>query len=127
MTKKKIKHKKAFKRALDDLDAGEYITTMNEVKRWFYLLNKSVFDNKVDAMIQIDIKRIRYQAWCEVYNFDPAFRITLRTRYRAEKNLVQALAHEMVHVIQYVNTDDMNHGPYFQMWKKHFKTLNLKL
>jgi hypothetical protein len=126
MTKKKLKHKKAFKRALADLDEGEYVTTSKEVLKWFHLLNKSVFDNKVPS-VDINVRPIKFQGWCEYIDYDPAFRITLRTRYRSEKHLMQAIAHEMVHVIQYVNTDDMNHGPYFQMWKKHFKTLNIKL
>ncbi len=126
MTKKKLKHKKAFKRALDDLDVGSFVSTQDETLKWFNLLNHAVFGGKV-PLPQFNIKSIRYQAWCSAYDKAPFFKITLRTRYRCEKHFVQAIAHEMVHVIQYIETDDMNHGPYFKAWKEQFKKLAIKL
>ena len=124
MTKKKLKHRKAFKRALYDLDTGEYITTHEETLKWFNLLNQAVFDEQVPLPF-FDIKRMNYQGWCTAY--ENGFKITLRKRYRCEKHLLQAIAHEMVHILQYIETDDMDHGPYFKSWKEHFKKLDVKL
>lgn len=111
----------------------EYMTTLQDTKKWIRILNKEIFDGSLSKLDEIDIRRRRM---CYAYYLyypitkDDEFRyskLCMANKYVSEKFFVEILAHELIHHYQYINEQPMGHGPSFMKWKEIFNKKGLNL
>lgn len=106
--------------------------TAHQAKIWFHKLNKTVFDGEIDQVPEIEVRR-RYKIWAEASrthadvdgNFDT--HISLTNRFRSKEHFLSVLAHEMVHLYQFMVGDTGNHNELFYSFRDKFEENNLLL
>ena len=111
----------------------EYVTTLQDCKKWIRILNKELFKGSLKRLDEIDIRRRRM---CYAYYLyypitkDDEFRyskLCMANKYVSEKFFVEILAHELIHHYQYINEQPMGHGPSLMEWKEIFNKKGLNL
>lgn len=122
--------------------------TVAQAQAWFGILNKGIFDNKLQ-MPEIRIERMRGalgecvclwnankikvpadQIPTKLYpHKDVKIYIRLRPIYETWKDFIETLAHEMVHLYQMtvLKCPYSNHNADFYSWKNKFKRFGLGL
>lgn len=135
MTDKKLKVKKLLKRELSE--KSEYITTYKDIKKYFKIINESVFDNKLSPFNKIDIKQIRDRkkycyGYVEVLEWKRkgtrVYRLQMQPQYKTKRDFVDTLGHEMVHLYQMANLGDTgNHNKVFYSFEPKLKEIGLNL
>jgi hypothetical protein len=129
--------KKHYKSKLEKLiktpSKGTFEPTLEDCKRWFNLLNRELFGNRLPQVTEIDIRWRRgthAYYWYVFDDKDPSYyecKLAINKQYESKKFFVEVLAHEMVHHWQYVNGDPMGHGPSFFEWRDLFNKKGLNL
>lgn len=108
-----------------DKKGYHYTTTIEDCQKWFRILNKEVFKNKLPQVGEIDIRwRRKALAW---YVPQKNGRLEMDKRYRSKRFFVQVLAHELIHHYQYMNGHTVAHNEEFFKWRKKFNKKGLKL
>jgi len=135
MTDKKLKVKKLLKRELSE--KSEYITTYKDIKKYFKIINESVFENKLSPFNKIDIKQIRDRkkycyGYVEVLEWKRkgtrVYRLQMQPQYKTKRDFVDTLGHEMVHLYQMANLGDTgNHNKVFYSFEPKLKEIGLNL
>lgn len=131
MAKRKYKSKLA--KILESHDNNTYETTFEDCKKWFNILNRELFDNKLP---QVDVIDIRWRRGTLAYyvsqldDKDLTYKhslLAMNKKYKSKKFFVEVLAHEMVHHWQFVNDLPTNHGETFQVWNEKLKKRGIKI
>ncbi len=114
----------------DEPHTGTFEPSIDDVKNWFRVLNKEIFDNKLIDLTVIGIG-IRRQTWAYyLYHEDePGGKTELHMnhRYHSKKHFVECLIHEMVHHHQYLTGKKVKHNKNFYAWNKKIEKYGLKL
>jgi hypothetical protein len=131
--------KKRYKTKLEKLknnhgdSVDEFKPQIEDVIRWFRIINREIFDSIFVVIPDIDIRR-RQGAWAyffyELDNKNPKYiwaKLLLNNRYKSLKHFVECLAHEMVHYYQAIHNEPPGHGPSFLSWKNKFNRKGLSL
>ena len=130
MKKRKVSK---LQRLLRSEEYEEYETTIEDCQKWFRILNKEVFNNRLPPVDEIDIRwrRGQYAFYESVTDTtDPDYkvgRLCMNKRYKSKKFFVEVLAHEMVHHYQFIYDEPINHGPTFTAWYDKFNRKGLNL
>ena len=139
MSKQKNKSviKKVFKREL--VSNRKYKTTYKDIKNYFKMINKAVFDNKLAPFNEILIKKI-YKDKSKKYCYGQVtvwewkrkgtqqFHLEMLPEYRTKKDFVDTLGHEMVHLYQMANVGDSgNHNKLFYSFRPKLNAIGLDL
>jgi len=116
--------------------------------RWFHILNRSLFENKLKPLpiivrrlrgcmgmlnIDWDNRLTRAGKWdqSKLPFHNPTFRyeMILNYRYKTWRDFLETLAHEMVHQYQVEVIKDpySNHNANFYAWREKFARYKLKL
>jgi hypothetical protein len=113
----------------------KYITTYKDIKKYFKMLNKGIFDNKLSPFNDIEIKELKYQRCMgQVIQLDfkrkgtRVHKLEMDIKYESKKDFLETLAHEMVHLYQFTQINDTGaHNKLFYSFQPKLKYVGLKL
>jgi Iap family predicted aminopeptidase len=135
MYKKKKKQRKLLRREL--VSNRKYHTKYKDIKKYFTLINREVFNNELSPFGKIEIKEIRDRIkYCyglvEVLEWERKgtriYRLQMQPTYRNKKEFVDTLGHEMVHLYQMANKGDTgNHNKLFYSFRPKLNRIGLDL
>lgn len=134
VTKKKVLTVK--KKLMPLLSSKEkYITTYKDIKKFFKILNDGLFNNKLIPFNDIEIKPLkRSKCMGQVIIEDfkrkgtRTLKLEMDIKYDNKKDFLDTLAHEMVHLYQFTQTNDTgNHNKLFYSFAPKLKLVGLKL
>ena len=129
--------KKILKREL--ASRNKYKTTYKDIKKFFNMINKAIFKNKLSPFNEIKIKKIYKDAskkFCyglvEIIERKRkgtrSYSLEMLPSYRNKKEFVDTLGHEMVHLYQMANKGDTgNHNKLFYSFRPKLNTIGLDL
>ena len=137
VTDKNMKLKKILKREL--ASRNKYRTTYKDIKKYFDIINKTVFNNILAPFNDIKIKKI-YKDKSKKYCYGQVtvwewkrkgtqqFHLEMQPSYRNKKDFVDTLGHEMVHLYQMANVGDTgNHNKLFYSFRPKLNAIGLDL
>ena len=141
MSKRTVKNriivKKILKREL--ASRNKYKTTYKDIKKFFNMINKAIFKNKLSPFNEIKIKKIYKDAskkFCyglvEIIERKRkgtrSYSLEMLPSYRNKKEFVDTLGHEMVHLYQMANVGDTgNHNKLFYSFRPKLNAIGLDL
>ena len=127
--------KKILKREL--ASRKKYKTTYKDIKKYFNIINKAVFDNVLSPFNEILIKNIRdpkikcmgqVVVWEWKRKGTREFHLEMLPEYYDKREFVDTLGHEMVHLYQMANVGDTgNHNKLFYSFRSKLNAIGLDL
>lgn len=130
-----MKVKKILRRELST--KSKYKTTYKDIKKYFNIINETVFDNKLSPFNDIKIKQIRDKKTyvygqvtiCELKRKGTRiYTLEMLPEYKNKKDFVDTLGHEMVHLYQMANLGDTgNHNKIFYSFAPKLQTIGLQI
>ena len=125
-TTKRSTIKKRLKKEL--VSNRKYKTTYKDIKKFFTLINRVVFNDILAPFNEIKIKKIydtKKKCFGQVVVYEwkrkgtTAFHLEMCRHYKNKKEFIDTLGHEMVHHWQLtIGKDTGNHNDIFYKWKK---------
>ena len=132
------KVKKILKRDLST--RRKYKTTYKDIKKYFTIINKSVFNDLLSPFNEILIKKIYRDkkscthTWGQVVCWEWKRKGTKQSwlemlpEYNSKRDFVDTLGHEMVHLYQMANVGDSgNHNKLFYSFRPKLNEIGLDL
>ena len=129
--------KKILKREL--ASRNKYKTTYKDIKKFFNMINKVIFKNKLSPFNEIKIKKI-YKDESKKFCYGlveiierkrkgtRSYSLEMLPSYRNKKEFVDTLGHEMVHLYQMANKGDTgNHNKLFYSFRPKLNAIGLDL
>ena len=132
-----MKVKKILKRDLSI--RKRYKTTYKDIKKYFTIINKSVFNDLLSPFNEILIKKIykdktkkycygQVIAWEWKRKGTKQYWLEMLPEYRDKRDFVETLGHEMVHLYQMANIGDTgNHNKVFYSFRPKLNKIGLDL
>jgi hypothetical protein len=129
--------KKTLKREL--ASRSKYKTTYKDIKYYFNLINKAVFNGKLSPFNEILIKNIyrdntkkfcygQVTVWEWKRKGTQQYHLEMLPFYHNKKEFVDTLGHEMVHLYQMANIGDTgNHNKLFYSFRPKLNAIGLDL
>ena len=117
----------------------QYKTTYKDIKKYFGIINKSVFNSMLAPFNDIKIKKIykdetkkycygQVTVWEWKRKGSQQFHLEMQPTYRNKKEFVDTLGHEMVHLYQMANVGDTgNHNKLFYSFRPKLNRIGLDL
>jgi len=141
MSKRTVKNRSMVKKILkrELASRNKYKTTYKDIKKFFNMINKAIFKNKLSPFNEIKIKRIYKDAskkFCyglvEIIERKRkgtrSYSLEMLPSYRNKKEFVDTLGHEMVHLYQMANKGDTgNHNKLFYSFRPKLNAIGLDL
>ena len=129
----KMKVKKTLKREL--VSNRKYTTTYKDIKKYFKMLNKTIFKNVLMPFNDIQLKDLKWQrCYGQVILLEwkgkgtIQFHLQMLPKYRNKKEFVETLAHEMIHLYQMnYKGDTGNHNKLFYSFRPKLNNIGLDL
>jgi len=134
---KKSQVKKILKREL--ASNKKYKTTYKDIKHYFNIINKNVFNNVLSPFNDVRIKKIyrdksnkfcygQLVAWDFKRKGTRQYHLEMLPYYHNKKEFVDTLGHEMVHLYQMANLGDSgNHNKLFYSFRTKLNSIGLDL
>jgi len=130
---KNMRIKKMLKREL--VSNNKYKTTYKDIKKYFAILNKSIFKNILQPFNDIQLKDLKWQKcygqvilWEWKGKGTVQFHLQMLPKYRNKKEFVETLAHEMIHLYQMLHKNDTgNHNKLFYSFRPKLNKIGLDL
>ena len=111
----------------------QYTTTFKDIKKYFNLFNKAVFDDNLDAFNDIKIVNLR-QCRGEVVCYEwerkgtRVYHLNMLPKYSNKKEFLDTLCHEMIHLYQMNNKGDTgNHNELFYSFRPKLNYIGLDI
>jgi len=133
-----MKVKKILKR--DMSIRKRYKTTYKDIKKYFTIINKSVFNDLLSPFNEILIKKIYRDSkscthtWGQVVCWEwkrkgtKQYWLEMLPEYRDKRDFVETLGHEMVHLYQMANIGDTgNHNKVFYSFRPKLNRIGLDI
>ena len=125
--------KKILKREL--ASRKKYKTTYKDIKKYFKIINKAIFDNVLSPFNEILIKDLaRQKCMGQVLVLEwkrkgtRVFHLEMLPEYYNKREFVDTLGHEMVHLYQMANVGDTgNHNKLFYSFRPKLNAIGLDL
>ena len=134
-TTKRSTIKKRLKKEL--VSNRKYKTTYKDIKKFFTLINRVVFNDILAPFNEIKIKKIydtKKKCFGQVVVYEwkrkgtQVFQLEMIPYYRNKKEFVDTLGHEMVHLYQMANLGDTgNHNNKFYSFRPKLNAVGLDL
>ena len=112
----------------------KYNTTYTDIKKYFRMLNQGIFDNKLGSFNDIEIKELKYsKCMGQVIQLEwkrkgtKMYKLEMDKKYNTKKDFLETLAHEMVHLYQFLTNDTGNHNKLFYSFSPKLQYIGLKL
>lgn len=100
--------------------------TERKVQFWFNVINAAIFDNRLPKFHEIEVGNYKaFHALCECD--DTTYTLKIKSKFENRKRFVEVIAHEMIHLYEWVEYQKMTHGKDFYEWKNKLKRYNLDL
>ena len=99
---------------------GEIVVCENLVNYWFTVINAAIFNNALPKPTVIIVNTNKYFGMC-ISAGQGATIMKVSTMVKNRKMLIATVAHEMVHINQWLTLQKMDHGRDYLWWKKYFK------
>ena len=123
---------------LAEVENCKYKTTFKDIKKYFKIINKHVFDNKLSPFNDIKIKLIKDReyprVWGQVVINDQVrkgtrnFVLEMIPKYKNKQEFVDTLGHEMIHLFQMTNLGDTgNHNDMFYSFRPKLNAIGLDI
>ena len=115
---------------------GKFRPTVEDIQKWFDILNEQIFGNKLVPFHDIKIKKLNrthafFHYWTQAEDKDKNIAkdtlLEMHCVFKSEKFFVEILAHEMIHHFQYSYDEPLGHGPTFMAWRDNLKLKGLTL
>jgi hypothetical protein len=109
-----------------------YETCEEDVRHWFGVLNREIFDGALTPIDEVDIRWRRKQyAFYEAHYGDYGqvihSKLALNKKYRSKKFFIEVLGHELIHHYQALYNDPLGHGPSFLAWGERLNKKGIDL
>ena len=134
---KTVRVKKILKRELSS--RKKYKTTYKDIKHYFNIINKTIFNNKLSPFNDVLIKKI-YKDESKKFCYGQVvarefkrkgtrvYHLEMLPEYHNKKEFVDTLGHEMVHLYQMANVGDTgNHNKLFYSFRPKLNRIGLDL
>lgn len=116
----------------------KYYTKYKDIKKYFKIFNKVVFEDKLSPFNEIEIKEIRDRdiKYCygQVVILEwkrkgtRVYKLEMQPYYKSKKEFLNTLVHEMVHLYQMANLGDTgNHNSIFYGFEERVNLAGLSL
>ena len=108
-----------------------YIITHRKIARDFNRLNKLIFNDALPHFRYVYIfeyKKTEHWAWCCGDENDTNGRfcdLRIGAVVPSRQTFLNILAHEMIHLCQWLSIGEMHHGKPFFQWNKKLKKFNI--
>ena len=123
---------------LAEVKTRKYKTTFKDIKKFFKLINKHVFDGKLSPFNDIKIKQIKDReyprVWGQVVINDQErkgtrnYVLEMIPNYKNKQEFVDTLANEMIHLFQMSNLGDTgNHNDMFYSYRPKLNAIGLDI
>jgi hypothetical protein len=119
--------KKKIKKACNE--TGTFSVSNRKISIWFNVLNQNLFDSSLPRfdIYSITTEESDYHAACIITESGQSI-LEIFHIFPDKKTFLEILAHEMIHLYDYLNNDkNMKHGKSFFIWKEKIKNLGLRL
>jgi len=141
MSKRTVKNRSMVKKILkrELASRNKYKTTYKDIKKFFNMINKVIFKNKLSPFNEIKIKKI-YKDESKKFCYGlveiierkrkgtRSYSLEMLPSYRNKKEFVDTLGHEMVHLYQMANKGDTgNHNKLFYSFRPKLNAIGLDL
>jgi len=141
MSKRTVKNRSMVKKILkrELASRNKYKTTYKDIKKFFNMINKAIFKNKLSPFNEIKIKKI-YKDESKKFCYGlveiierkrkgtRSYSLEMLPSYRNKKEFVDTLGHEMVHLYQMANKGDTgNHNKLFYSFRPKLNAIGLDL
>ena len=107
-----------------------YKPTVRSVRRAYTQLNRLLFRDQLPPSAHVTVKisyiKLPWWAYCQHHECG-GFKIHLLPSYKSRDFFMSILAHEMVHIHEYMRYEQMTHGPTFFKFRKIFQRNGLML
>jgi predicted metal-dependent hydrolase len=117
--------------AMKALDPGSPFRVTNDaVKYWFRILNHEIWQGQLPMFNTIQIRPfVKNWAMCIEDTDTPQtkYRLAIDIEFPSFELFVNVLAHEMIHLHQFINHEDDEHDDSFWKWESKFASHGLKL
>lgn len=114
----------------------DYVPTIERITYWFNVLNKEIFKGELPPFKEIKIQRKRGR-WADCYSDEERESyyaewkrysiLSIESKLINEHQMVEILAHEMIHHWQWMHHIRVGHGDSFFKWQKKFSKLQIPL
>lgn len=101
-------------------NGNDFQFTERHILYWFGVINRAAFRNKLPVPSFFIRNMPGFWGWC-IADDNDALMIKLSTNIHNRELFIATLAHEMVHMHQYIYEGKMNHVGSFFTWKRFFK------
>lgn len=98
------------------------------MKLTYTSLNKKVFNNFLphSSDVEFDIKQYK-KTWALVCLQEKTLKIAVTSEFRNQRQFRKVLAHEMIHLVQYLDHGLVDHGPTFFQWTEKLERYGIEL
>ena len=135
---KRQKVKKRLKMELAEVKTRKYKTTYKDIKKYFSILNKYVFEGLLSPFNDIKIKQIKDREYPRVYGQvvindqdrkgTRNYVLEMLPSYTNKQEFVDTLAHECIHLFQMANMGDSgNHNTMFYSFRPKLNAIGLDI
>lgn len=106
----------------------QFKPTIQDCREIFRNINRNVFNDELKMPRFRLIKSDEYWGECVGDIDDPSFcLIKINKKFLSKRLFVYTMAHEMVHQWEWLNNENMTHGPAFFQWRNELKKFNIIL
>jgi SprT-like family len=101
-------------------ESVDYITT-KQVRYWWNLLNKCVFDEKLPKLQKVHLVKHKLEHAWAIGEDDKNFSLSISPKFASRTLFLSVLVHEMVHAWEHIQDMPFSHGKEFMKWKPIIK------
>ena len=128
-TKKDITRTKLFKmvQSFDEHDA-KFRPTISDCREIWRNINRNVFNNELKMPSFRLVYTKAFWGECQgVLNDQTQVKMKINKSFLSKRLFINTMAHEMVHQWEWLNNENMTHGPQFFLWREQLANYNITL
>jgi hypothetical protein len=129
MTKKDITRTKLFKmvQSFDEHDA-KFRPTISDCREIWSNINRNVFNGELKMPSFRLVYTKAFWGECQgVLEDQTRVKMKINKSFLSKRLFINTMAHEMVHQWEWLNNENMTHGPQFFLWKDQLANYNITL
>ena len=128
-TKKDITRTKLFKmvQSFDEHDA-KFRPTISDCREIWSNINRNVFNGELKMPSFRLVYTKAFWGECQgVLNDQTKVKMKINKSFLSKRLFINTMAHEMVHQWEWLNNENMTHGPQFFLWREQLANYNITL
>ena len=128
-TKKDITRTKLFKmvQSFDEHDA-KFRPTIQDCREIWHNINRNVFNGELKMPSFRLVYTKAFWGECQgVLEDQTRVKMKINKSFLSKRLFINTMAHEMVHQWEWLNNENMTHGPQFFLWRDQLANYNITL